>query len=329
MIRKLFLIDSHTGGEPTRTILDLAPPDPNGDLMPLGIVGITAQERMAWLRQHGDWIRQATVLEPRGNESMVGALVGPPRDGSVLASVVFFNNAGYLGMCGHGLIGVVETLRYQGIITPGRFRFDTPVGDVDVTLEADGSVSFDNVTSFRYSRAVTVNVPVQWPWGDTASSDTAAVTGDVVYSGNWFYIVSVPRLDVARIPQWMAICQQIREALHRDGITGADSAEIDHIELSSATNPSRNFVLCPGGHYDRSPCGTGTCAKVACLAAEGTLAPGETWIQESIIGSRFVATYRSVDGGVCVTVTGRAHVMSETVCVITDDDPFRLGIQHA
>jgi 4-hydroxyproline epimerase len=252
---------------------------------------------------------------------MVGALLCEPDDPAAAAGVIFFNNVGYLGMCGHGTIGLVASLAHAGKIAVGRHRIDTPVGPVDATLNANGSVSVRNVPAYRHRRAVTVDVPGHGP-----------LTGDVAWGGNWFFLVAEHGRELvpARIAGLTAFTEAIRDALHAQGITGADGAYIDHIELFAdspvAGVDSRNFVLCPGSAYDRSPCGTGTSAKLACLAADDALAPGEIWRQESIIGSVFEGSY-AIDGDALVpTITGYAHIMGEGRLVFDERDPFMLGI---
>lgn len=314
------IIDTHTGGEPTRTTFHELPLH----------VGRTVADRLAYLKSDGDWIRQALLLEPRGCESMVGALVGPPSDPEHTASLIFFNNTGYLGMCGHGLIGVVETMRYRDGLHPGVHLFETPAGLVRVTLHDDARVSFENVPSYRSADGVVVNLNP-----DVVPGFPSVVRGDVAYGGNWFFLVPVQQLDLAHVGALTSWCIEIRDALRRAGVCGADGADIDHIELCvplpTDANPTaqlrggRNFVLCPGDHFDRSPCGTGTSAKLACLAADGDLQSGEIWIQESIIGSRFEASYQWSGGSVVATVMGRAYVTSESTCLMDPDDPYRLG----
>jgi proline racemase len=344
-MKRLPVIDTHTGGEPTRVIFAeeaFAPQtlkvadsseSNHGLLQALAVLRDPVAIR-DHLRDQADFIRRSLVTEPRGSDFMVGAWVSPPVDTDHIASVVFFNNVGYLGMCGHGLIGVVEALRHSGRITVGRHRVETPVGNVAFTLHQDHSVTFENVPSYRYRS----NVPV------SLHDDLATVTGDIAYGGNWFFLVDVAKIEMNDQSELLRHCLEIREALRRQGITGKDGAEIDHVELevsfSSPVEPrgGRNFVLCPGGHYDRSPCGTGTSAKVACLAAEGKLEPSETWVQESVIGSRFDASYRHYDPGhsepghsepgnqFIVSIRGRAFVTAETNCVLDPDDPFRFGV---
>jgi proline racemase len=305
------VIDSHTGGEPTRVVVDGAPDLGDGNMA-------ARRERM---RESCDWLRRSLVTEPRGSEWMVGAMLQKPLSPHAAAGVIFFNNVGYLGMCGHGLIGVAATLAYLDRIKPGRHIFETPVGDATVDLCEDGAISFENVRSFRRLKEASVTLP-----------DGGEVVGDVAWGGNWFFFTNTDRqMTLVDVPELTRFTIQIRRALEQSGITGDDGATIDHIELvgppsDPAVADARNFVLCPGGEYDRSPCGTGTSAKVACLAADGKLAPGQVWRQESIVGSIFEAHYRAVAGGILPTITGRAFVNGDLRLVIDARDPFRFGI---
>lgn len=303
-------IDSHTGGEPTRVVYRGAPDVGAGSMA----------ERCDRLKSEYDWLRKALILEPRGCSWLVGALLLEPCDSDCAAGVVFFNNAGYLGMCGHGLIGVVETLAHLERIEPGEHRFETPVGVVSATLHEDRSVSIRNVISYRYRKDVAVNVPGE-----------GVVIGDIAWGGNWFFLVANDDVSFDRIDDLLWKTRRIKDALADQRITGENGGVIDHIELfGPPSDPriaeSRNFVLCPGGEYDRSPCGTGTSAKLACLAADGKLAPGDVWRQESVIGSIFEGSYRHGTGGVVPTIRGRAYVTAATRCLIDDEDPFGVGI---
>jgi 4-hydroxyproline epimerase len=305
------VIDSHTGGEPTRVVVEGAPDLGDGDMA-------ARRERM---RESHDWLRSSLVTEPRGSECMVGAVLQVPFSPKAAAGVIFFNNVGYLGMCGHGLIGVAATLTHLGRIGPGKHIVETPVGDVTVEIRSDGAVAFENVRSYRLLKGVAVNLP-----------DSGEVVGDVAWGGNWFFFTNTDRqMRLSDVDELTARAQQIRQALEKSGITGAGGATIDHIELvgppsDAAVADARNFVLCPGGEYDRSPCGTGTSAKLACLAVDGKLMPGQVWRQESIVGSVFEGQYRAVEGGVMPTITGRAFVNGEYRLVIDPHDPFRFGI---
>jgi 4-hydroxyproline epimerase len=305
------VIDSHTGGEPTRVVVEGAPELGNGDMA----------IRRATMRDSADWLRTSLVTEPRGSEWMVGAVLQNPQSPTAAAGVIFFNNAGYLGMCGHGLIGVIATLAYLQRINPGKHRIETPVGDVAALLDDNGNVSVENVRSFRRHKDVAVVVP-----------ELGRVVGDVAWGGNWFFFTNIDRrLLLSDVDELTRTTLQIKRALIEQRITGDAGAEIDHVELvgppsDPATADARNFVLCPGGQYDRSPCGTGTSAKLACLAADGKLKPGEIWRQESIVGSVFEGRYQETDGGIVPTITGRAFINGDVQLIIDPDDPFRFGI---
>jgi len=310
-MQRIQIIDSHTGGEPTRLVI--------GGFPDLG--GGSMAERRALLAERHDKWRAATVLEPRGSDVIVGALLCEPVSKDAAAGVIFFNNAGYIGMCGHGTIGLVASLAHIGRIGVGEHKIETPVGTVTTTLHADGSVSVRNVPAYRHLHQVTVELPGH-----------GTVRGDVAWGGNWFFLVSEHGQRVAsdNLAALTGYTTALRKALAAQGITGADGAEIDHIELfahDSEGADSRNFVLCPGNAYDRSPCGTGTSAKIACLAADGKLAPGEVWTQASVIGSRFEASYALEDGKVIPTLRGRAHISAEATLLIEDEDPFGWGIR--
>ena len=304
-------IDSHTGGEPTRVVHNGTPDLGSGSMI----------ERLKIMKAEHDWLRQALILEPRGYDWLVGAILQEPCDSACSAGVIFFNNAGYLGMCGHGLIGVVETLAYLGRIGAGEHRFETSVGVVSAILHEDRTVSINNVVSYRNRQQVSIDVP-----------NEGTITGDIAWGGNWFFLVGDEEVDSSDIDRLLTRSRRIMQALVDQQISGSDGGKIDHIELfgepsDHAKADSRSFVLCPGGEYDRSPCGTGTSAKLACLAADGKLAPGEVWRQESIIGSVFEGSYQNVTDGIVPTIRGRAHVTAQTTCVISDDDPFRFGVR--
>jgi Proline racemase len=309
------VIDSHTGGEPTRVVLSGGPD--------LG-AGPLAERRERFARDF-DAFRSAVVCEPRGSDVLVGALLVPPTDPTCAAGVIFFNNVGYLGMCGHGTIGLVVTLAHLGRIAPGEHRIETPVGVVTTRLHDDGrSVSVTNVPAYRLATGVRVPVP----------GYDVTVTGDVAWGGNWFFLTMDhgQRLDADNVAALTAFSLAVRRGLEAAGITGADSAEIDHVELvgppaDPAQADSRNFVLCPGGAWDRSPCGTGTSAKLACLHADSKLRPGNAWRQESVLGSVFSGTLsEGPNGALLPTITGTAHVTAESTLLLYPDDPFRDGI---
>jgi proline racemase len=301
------VIDSHTGGEPTRVVVRGGPELGTGPLA----------ERVKRFREQHDRFRSAIVNEPRGSDVLVGALLVAPEDKSCAAGVIFFNNVGYLGMCGHGTIGMVATLARLGRLQPGEHRLETCVGVVTATLHGNGEVSVANVPSYREARAVTAQVP-----------GIGEVTGDVAWGGNWFYLIEQHGqiLEFANVEALTDYTWRVRQAVNAQG-----HPEVDHVELfGPPTLPgahSRNFVLCPGKAYDRSPCGTGTSAKLACLAADGKLAEGEEWIQESIIGSTFRGRYRRDGERIIPVITGSAFVNSEATLLLEEKDPFCWGIR--
>lgn len=306
------VVDSHTEGEPTRVVVEGGPD--------LGIGSL--QERLARMRGEHDDFRKTVILEPRGSDALVGALLCEPTDRECAAGVIFFNNTGYLGMCGHGSIGVAVTLAYLGRIGHGISKLETPVGVVAVDLVDDNTVRVENVPSYRHRKGVDVDVP-----------GFGTMTGDIAWGGNWFYLIKEAPcpVDLAHERELTTAALAVMNALREQGITGRDGGEIDHIEFfadpRTAGANSRNFVLCPGGAYDRSPCGTGTSAKLACLAADGVLQPGVEWVQESVIGSRFTARYAALDDGQIVpSITGRAFICAESTLVQQTGDPFANGI---
>jgi 4-hydroxyproline epimerase len=309
---RIQVVDSHTGGEPTRLVLSGGPELGAGSLL---------ERRERW-RKEFDRIRSAIINEPRGSDAIVGALLCEPVDSSCQFGVIFFNNVGYLGMCGHGTIGVVATLAHLGRVRPGQVRIETPVGMVRAELHDSGEVTVRNVPSFRHRKNVTVPVP-----------GYDAVTGDVAWGGNWFFQVKNEppvELSLRCVHELTVYTSRIRWALEQHGIRGAKGAEIDHIELSSIPqNPrahSRNFVLCPGKSYDRSPCGTGTSAKMACVFSDGHLKENELWVQESVTGSIFEGHVEVVNGEIVPYIKGSAFITSEADLVVDEHDPFCWGI---
>ena len=303
-------IDSHTAGEPTRLIIDGFPD--------LG-TGSMAERKIRFAQEYDDW-RSAIILEPRGNDVLVGALLCQPCSPQAAAGVIFFNNAGYLGMCGHGTIGLVASLAYLGRIGVGDHLIETPVGTVNARLHEDGSVTVENVPAYRYRRQVRVEVRGYGP-----------VVGDIAWGGNWFFLIGEHQLaiDTQNLDALTAFCWAVRVALESAGIYGEDGGVIDHIELFAADPQadSRNFVLCPGKAYDRSPCGTGTSAKLACLAADGKLQPGEIWRQASVIGSQFSGYYQRNGDRVTPFIRGQAYVCADSQLLLDERDPFVWGIR--
>lgn len=308
---RIEVVDSHTEGEPTRVVVSGWPE----------LAGATMEERRECLAREHDALRRAVVCEPRGNEAMVGALLTPPVSPDSIAGVVFFNNTGTLGMCGHGLIGLARALAHLGRLEGSDATIDTPVGAVGVRMEDDGAVSIANVPAYVHARDVVLDVP-----------GFGRVTGDVAWGGNWFFLCELAdvALSMANLRELTETGIRIRRALEAAGQTGKGGAEIDHIELfgppSRADADSRNFVLCPGLAYDRSPCGTGTSAKLAVLANRGKLAPGALWRQESITGSMFTGWYERRDDALYPYIRGHAYVTAHATLVFDARDPFREGI---
>jgi 4-hydroxyproline epimerase len=312
-MQKIRVIDSHTGGEPTRLVVSGGPDLGTGAL----------KDRLERFRAEHDAFRSAVVNEPRGSDVMVGALLCEPVDASCAAGVIFFNNVGYLGMCGHGTIGLVATLGYMDRIKPGEHRIETPVGTVSAILQDDGRVTVNNVPSYRSRAKVQVEV-----------SQFGTVTGDVAWGGNWFFLVEAEARDLVlnNVESLTDFTWAIRQALIAEGIAGTNGEEIDHIELFGPSDlpgvDSKNFVLCPGKAYDRSPCGTGTSAKLACLYADGKLREGEVWKQESIVGSVFEGSIKVRDGQVHPSIKGSAFVNADATLILNAQDPFYMGIRR-
>lgn len=304
---RIAFTDSHTAGEPTRVVLDGGPDLGSGPL----------SERAVRFSGEHDHFRSAVSNEPRGSEVLVSALLVPPHEPDCHFGVLFFNNVGVLGMCGHGTIGLMATLSHLGKISPGAYRIDTVVGTVTAVLHEDGRVSVRNVPSFRKAADVTVRVP-----------GMGEVTGDVAWGGNWFFLVTSlkPEVSLANVESLTASAWAVRKAVNAQGFP-----EVDHVEFfcppEDAANHSRNFVLCPGKAYDRSPCGTGTSAKIACLAADGRLRAGSVWRQESILGTVFEAAYEMEGPDLIPTITGRAWITATGSLIFDPGDPFRQGIR--
>ena len=309
------IVDAHTEGEPTRVVIAGAPD--------LGDASVSLAERAQIFADEYSYLHSSLLGEPRGREALVGALLYPSSSGDCATEVIFFNERGNLGMCGHASIGCAVVLAYLQKIGLGQHNFATPVGTVGVNLTSANRVTIRNVPSYRYQSALRLPVP-----------ELGIITGDIAWGGNWFFLTEdLPcALNSSNIATLSTAASKIHAALVAAKITGADGGEIDHIEFNSSAEDSaaqgRNFVLCPDGAYDRSPCGTGTSAKLACLAADGKLAPGEIWIQESIIGSRYSASYElGADGGIVPSITGRAYVYSKGELLFDRQDPYALGIR--
>ncbi len=312
-MKSIDYIDSHTGGEPTRLIPELPFPVARGSVA----------DQLTYLQQHHDSLRATILHEPRGSDVLVGAYLVEPIQQSCQFGVIFYNNVGYLGMCGHGMIGMIATLSFLGRIQPGLVLVETPVGVVEATLHPSESgypnrVSIKNVPAFRFLAHIPLEI------------DGKTIHGDVAWGGNWFFLVHDHGLDIAasNLEYLTAFCLKIRRQITARGIRGSNGEEIDHIELfgRSREADSRSFVLCPGNAYDRSPCGTGTSAKMACLYADGKLAAGQIWRQQSIIGSIFDGRIEPVGEQLIPTITGEAWIMARGELLVDPRDPFACGI---
>jgi 4-hydroxyproline epimerase len=316
------VIDSHTGGEPTRVVISGGPDLGRGDLA----------SRRAIFRDHFDDFRSAVCNEPRGSDAMVGALLCEPTDPTCSAGVIFFNNVGVLNMCGHGTIGLLVTLAHLGRVDVGTHRIETPVGIVEATLHGPNEVTIKNVPSYRFAKDVSVHlIDVFVDVEASGPIPKVQVKGDIAWGGNWFFLVQDHWLNIAlsNLERLTDFTVKVRQALERQGITGENGGEIDHIELfgPSKVADSKNFVLCPGKAYDRSPCGTGTSAKLACLAADGKLKEGQVWRQESIIGSVFEGFVTYEGSWTIPHIKGSAFVNAEATLILQEGDPFRMGIR--
>ena len=313
-LRRLQVIDSHTGGEPTRVVVGGAPE----------FAGMTPSEIRELLQSDHDWVRSACILEPRGHEAIVGAYLSEPTLDDCVAGVLFFNNVGYLNGCVHGTIGLAVTLAHLGRIGSGVHKVEAPTGVLSIEVTGHGEVTVQNVRSYRYQKNVPVHVP---GYGE--------VLGDIAWGGNWFFLVEAGThidINITNLDKLTQFSEAIRDSLVKAGITGEDGGEIDHIEvfgppMNPAQADSKNFVLCPGGAYDRSPCGTGTSAKLACLHADGKLRPGDIWRQAGILDTVFIGSIEeSAKGGILPTIKGSAFITAESELIIDDADPFQHGI---
>ena len=306
------VIDSHTGGESTRVVMSGGPELGSG----------TMAERLNVLREEHDWFRSSVVNEPRGSDVLVGAMLCAPVNSENAAGTIFFNNVGYLGMCGHGSIGLAVTLAHVGRLQVGEHCLETPAGDVVLTLHDPNRVSVSNVPSYRYRSDVKLHVP-----------EIGEVCGDIAWGGNWFYLLSDhgQTLDYENVDVLTDYTWAIRRELDAQGVRGANGELVDHVELfgppsDSAKADNKNFVMCPGKAYDRSPCGTGTSAKIACLIEDEKLAPGQIWKQESITGSIFEAHASVNKEQIYPIITGTAYVTSEASLYFDTGDPIRYGL---
>lgn len=312
--QRIRVIDSHTGGEPTRVVID-------GCDEPLGE---TIEEKRHYFDKHLDWLRTAVICEPRGHEAIVGAFLCKPTNPDCVAGVIFFNNVGTLNGCLHGTMGVAVTMLHLGLIEIGEHKLETPSGVVSFTISHSGQVRVRNVRSYCYQQDVVIEIPEYGP-----------VKGDIAWGGNWFFLTNPPpqiKIECHNIEKLTHFAWTIRRHLNEAGITGEAGGEIDHIELfGPPSNPeksdSKNFVLCPGKVYDRSPCGTGTSAKLACLFASSELKENQLWRQAGILDTVFEGYFEMAqEGGILPHVSGSAFITAEAILIIDPSAPFAFGI---
>lgn len=313
----MHVIDSHTEGEPTRVILSGGPDLGSGSL---------AERANILATEHQEFYR-SVVSEPYGQEAMVGVMLVEPVNSECVAGVVYFDAASVIGMCGHGTIGVAVTLAHMGKIDIGTHKIETPVGIVEVTLSNQNTVTVKNVDSYRTQKRVSVDV-----------KGIGNVVGDIAYGGNWFFLVDDSPTPVLpnNIRGLTEAGIAIREAIHAQGITGENNGIIDHIVLYGPAltqkGHTRNFVLCPDNAYDRSPCGTASSARLACLAADKLLLAGHDIHQESTIGSSYTLSYQntisptSPKGSITPAITGQAFITREATLIHNPNDPLKNGI---
>jgi 4-hydroxyproline epimerase len=310
---KIRVIDSHTFGEPTRIVFEGCPD--------LG-AGSVAEKAKNLREKHG-WLRSSVCNEPRGHDAMVGGVIVDPSEPDCCCGVIFFNNVSTLNMCIHGTVGLVVSLHHLGRIAPGTHRIDTPVGVVTAELAEDGLVTVANVPSYRLIEGYELDVP-----------GYGYVRGDIAWGGNWFYLIENqgPEVVFSNLEDLTDFTWSVRQALDAVGIKGDNGLEIDHVESfgppgDPALADSRNFVMCPGKAYDRSACGTGTSAKLACLHAAGKLAPGQVWRQAGILDGVFEGRVELLeDGRVLPIISGRAWITGESTYFYDPTDPFVNGI---
>lgn len=322
-------IDTHTGGEPTRTIIGGLPYIP----------GKTIVEKMHYLKENMDWVRTSLMFEPRGHSVMSGVILTEPTTPEADIGVIFIETGGYLPMCGHDTIGVSTALVEAGIVKAEEpftyISLDTPAGLTRVKVHVENgkakSVTFRNIPSFVFAEDVEVTVP-----------GFGRIKMDVAYGGNVYAILPAEAVGLKILPENASeIIQKgklVRDAVNKQvNIQHPEKPfinECTHVQFyGEPTNPGanlKNTVFFADSGIDRSPCGTGTSARVATLYAKGELELNQEFLHESIIGSIFVA--RAVEEAkvgpykaVIPEVTGSAFVTAMSQFVIDPEDPHKNG----
>lgn len=325
-----FCVDAHTCGNPVRLVTS-GHPDLKGQTM--------SEKRQDFLAHH-DWIRQALMFEPRGHDMMSGAFLYPPCSPDADGSILFIETSGCLPMCGHGTIGTVTAAIEQGLLqprAPGKLLLDVPAGQITVEYRQTGNkvdfVKIYNVAAYLAHRDIELEIP-----------GLGTLTVDVSYGGNFYCIVD-PQENFPGIDQWSAgdilhWSPMVREAANRalDCVHPDDPTVcgVSHLlwtgKPQSEGSHGANAVFYGDKAIDRSPCGTGTSARMAQLHARGLLAPNSDYVHESYIGSQFVGRIESLcevghHPGIMPSIQGWAQVFGCNNIWVDDDDPYADGFQ--
>ena len=322
-------IDTHTMGEPTRVVTAGLGPIPGRDMV----------SKKNWFLENTDHIRRALIWEPRGHQDMFGAVITEPSSPDADIGVFFMDSGGYLDMCGHGSIGVVTAVLESGIIALSNppdtkeknITLDTPAGLIEARAHLrDGRcewVSIRNQPAFWHSQ---VRLPISG----------TELSVDVVYGGNFFGLVNAAdlgmELEPENLPALTSMALMLRTTLNsrlqlRHPLTG-DKAEVALIEFYAEQQPPKNVVIFGSGQIDRSPCGTGTCAKMALLHKNEKLLAGQRYTQQSILKTEFYGTIvetTQVDSRPAIVpeITGQAFITGFHQFVIDPEDPFSHGFE--
>ncbi len=326
---KLEYVDTHTMGEPTRIIVDGLPP----------IVGDTMMEKKKYLERNFDYIRTMAMHEPRGHRDMFGAMITEPIHEEAQMGVIFMDGGGYLNMCGHGSIGVATLLVDRGYVKVTEpityITLDAPAGLIEAKVRVENGkvveVSIVNVPSFLYKKDIEIDVP-----------DLGKIPVDISFGGSFFALVNGQNLgikvDIDNIDELVKYGLIIRDIINdKIPVVHPINPFIDRVDLveiydkpSSKEANLKNVVIFGAGQVDRSPCGTGTSAKLASLYGKGLLKINEPFIYESITGTKFVGKIigkTKVEGydAIIPEITGKAFITAYGNIVFEEEDPFKYG----
>jgi len=329
-VKRFFCIDAHTCGNPVRLVAG-GGPQLEGDSM--------SDKRQHFLNEY-DWIRKGLMFEPRGHDMMSGSILYPPADSANDTGILFIETSGCLPMCGHGTIGSVTIMIQEGLVQPktqGKLRLETPAGLVEAEYRMEGervsSVKIKNVASFLAGENLETECP-----------DLGKLTFDVAYGGNFYAIIDPQEnfsgLQDYKADQLISWSRELRRRINKehDFVHPEDEriGGVSHIMWTGDTidekATARNAVFYGDKAIDRSPCGTGTSARMAQWAAKGKLKQGNEFIHESIIGSRFIGRIedRTEVGGkqaIIPSIEGWARITGYNTITIDDDDPYAHGFQ--